>query len=220
MISFKRPFLSVIFASISAFSLLFVSCADSEADVISASATMVFDFADAESVPSSRLAVFFQVTNEVQRTERFSVSNAGSGYTWDVTNPGIFTGMNKNYAYALNLSAPDGEPIPVGEYTVRYYDAAGNDDTMQFTVNYDEGLLTATVENCKDFLKSSTENIAIYDEENELLFMGKEKKSWKTNSAILKEYRIAQTKRTCYVTPGNTIICILPAENLKETEEN
>ena len=199
---------------------LCASCADSEADVISATSTVVFDYDSADASPSVRLAVFLQVTNEVQRTDHFEVSNAASGYTWSVSNPGIFTGMNRSYAYSLNLNAPEGADIPKGDYSVTYYDAAGNEDSVRFSVNYDDALLSSTTETCKDYLKNPVENLAIYDDANELLFMGKEKRSWKNNAAILKDYRIAQTKRVCYVTPGNALICILPAESLKETEEN
>ena len=197
------------------FSLALFSCSESEADVVSASGTMVFDFKDTESAPSVRLAVFLQVTNEVQRTDNFTVSHEQSGYSWNVSNPKIFTGLNKNYAFSLNLNAPEGEAIPAGSYSVVYYDAAGNEDTMQFVVNYNSELLSADAENCRTFLENATENVAVYDETGELLFMGKAKNSWKTNEAILKDYRLAETKRICYVTPGNTIICMMPEEKLK-----
>ena len=197
-------------------SLAFFSCSDSEADVVSATGTVVFDFKDNESAPATRLAVFLQVTNEVPRTESFSVYNSESDYTWNVAKPGIFSGTNKNYAYSANLNAPSGESIPTGEYSVKYFDAAGNDDEAKFSVSYEKKLLTANAQNFKDFLTNPTENIAIYDDAGELLFMGKAKSAWKTNEAIQKDYKLADTKRICFVTSGNTVICMLPAEKLKE----
>ena len=195
--------------------LSFFSCSDSEADVVSATASAVFDFYDAENPPSQRLAVFFQVSNEVQRTESFVVSHADSGYSWNVAKPGIFTGMNKSYAYSVNLNAPEGESIPNGLYSVIYQDAAGNEDTITFSVRYKEELAHAKAENCRELLGTATENIALYNDVGELLFMGKAKNSWKTNEAVLKDYKLASTKRLCYVSPGNSVICMMPAENLK-----
>ena len=212
-----RAAFSVFCATILLFSV--ISCSDSETDVLSASATAVFDFEDSESHPKARLAVFFQLGNEAQRSESFTVSNEESGYSWIVSKPGIFTGMNKSYAYSINLSPPEGKEIPVGSYTVTYYDAAENSDEAKFSVNYNKGLLSATSENFREFLPNANENIAIYDDSGELLFMGKEKSSWKTNSGILKDYKLAFSKRLCYVTPGNTVICLMPTENLKETEK-
>ena len=197
------------------FSLLLFSCAESETDVVSASASTIFDFTDSENPPAQRLAVFLQVTNAVQRTESFSVSHAQTGYSWNVTKPEIFTGLNKSYAFSLNLNAPEGETIPTGEYAVTYYDATGGDDEIKFSVNYKKELLSVTAEKCRDFITNPTENIAIYDETGELLFMGKAKNNWKNNEAILKDYKLASTKRTCYVSPGNAVICLLPEEKLK-----
>lgn len=196
-------------------SLSFFSCADNEADVVQASGTMIFDFKDNESLPDVRLAVFLQVTNDVQRTESFTISHEKSGYFWNVSNPGIFTGMNKKYAFSLNLTAPEGSEIPKGTYRVKYFDAAGKDDEISFSVNYDEKLLKSNAQNFRDTLTNSNENLALYDDSGELLFMGKAKNTWKSNDAILKDYRVAKTKRLCYVTPGNAVICMMPEEKLQ-----
>ncbi|WP_407429303.1 hypothetical protein [Treponema sp.] len=195
-------------------SLAFFSCSDSETDVVTVTASTIFDYSDNENPPSARLAVFFQVTNEVQRTDSFVVSNEKSGYSWNVKNPGIFTGLNKNYTYSLNLSAPEGESIPVGSYSAVYYDAAGNEDSINFDVNYSLELLKSNALKCKDFLGKYNENIAVYDDSGELLFMGKAKASWKSNESILKDYKTAFSKRICYVTSGNSIICMMPEEKL------
>lgn len=200
---------------LTAFVFSFFSCSDSEADVVSASATTIFDYSDNESAPSARLAVFFQLANEAQRSESFTVSHAESGYSWIVSKPGVFTGMNKNYAYSINLKAPEGAELPVGPYSVTYYDAAGNEDKANFYVNYNKSLLTSNVENFKEFLTNPSENVAVYDDSGELLFMGKTKSAWKTNKDILRDYKLAETKRICYVTPGNMIICMMPSEKLK-----
>ena len=209
-------FIVCIIVSVFSFSLF--SCSDSEADVVSASGTAVFDYKDKESAPNLRLAVFFQVANEAQRTDSFTVSNEESGYTWEVTNPGIFTGLNREYAYSINLNPPEGKEIPVGTYSVVYYDAAESKDEAKFSVNYKKELVSSTVENFMEFLQNPNENIAVYDGSGELLYMGKAKSTWTNNYDILRDYKLAETKRICYVTPGNTVICLMPEEKLKESE--
>ncbi|MCR4823638.1 MAG: hypothetical protein K5873_12290 [Treponema sp.] len=200
------------------FSFFIFSCSDSEADVAIVTSSIIFDYYDNESLPSQRLAVFLQVTNDVQRTDSFTISHDKSGYSWNVVKPGIFRGMNKNYAYSANLSAPVGEYIPTGLYSVVYFDAAGSEDSVTFSVNYKEELKSSKASDCQQILGNSIENIAIYDDAEELLFMGKAKSNWKTNANILKDYKLASTKRICYVNPGNTVICMMPAENLREEE--
>ena len=211
---------SIFLCSFSVILALFtISCSETEADVVSTSVSTVFDFADKESNPSVRLAIFLQVTNEVQRTESFTVSHEESGYSWTVAKPGIFSGLNKNYAYSANLKAPEGAEIPTGLYSVTYTDAAGNQDEIKFSVNYKKELLTSNSETFREFLPNSNENIALYDDSGELLYMGKAKKTWTTNAAILKDYKLADTKRICYVSGGNSVVCMMPEEKLK-TEEN
>ena len=208
--------LSAFCAFLSVFTFSLFSCSDSVADIVSVSATTIFDFKDKESPPSARLAVFFQVSNEAQRSKSFTVSNEDSGYSWFVSNPGIFMGMNKNYTYSINLNPPPGKELPEGAYTVTYYDAAENSDDAKFYVNYKKELFTSNSENFREFLPNANENIAVYDESGELLYMGKSKSSWDSNYDILRDYKLADTKRICYVTPGNAIICLMPAEKLKE----
>lgn len=187
--------------------------------MVSATATAVFDFKDNENPPSVRLAVFFQLANEAQRTESFTVSNDETCYIWHVSKPGIFTGLNKNYAYSVNLNAPEGEALPSGAYKVIYHDAAGNEDEARFSVAYNKELLSSNTESFRQYLTNSNENIALYDDSGELLYMGKAKSSWKNNAAILKDYKLCDVKRVCYVTPGNSIVCMLPAEKMKEKYE-
>ena len=195
------------------------SCSDSQADVVFATANTVFDYKDADSNPSVRLAVFFQLNNEVQRTESFEVYNQESGYSWNVNHPGVFSSLNKNYAYALSLNAPEGESLPRGNYSVKYFDAAGNEDSTDFTVNYKKELLTSTAATCREILGQSTENLAIYDDKEQLLFMGSAKNSWKDNAAILKDYKSACWKRQCFIASSTSVICMMPMEALQESED-
>ena len=209
----RRLIICLIF---SALFFSFFSCSDTEADVSSAFGTAVFDFKDNESAPELRLAVFLQLSSEAQRTDSFTVSNEESGYSWEVSNPGIFNGINREYAYSINLNPPHDGEIPQGSYSVTYYDAAEGKDEARFSVNYKKELVTSTAQTFLEFLQNPNENIAIYDSSGELLFMGKAKPAWKENGEILRDYKLAESKRICYVTPGNAVICLMPEEKLRE----
>lgn len=213
---FKKPLVKFAFTGL-LFSLIlsFSACSESEPDVVSVTSSIVFDYADSENPPEQRLAVFFQVSSAVQRTEAFDVTHEDSGYSWHVSKPGIFTGMNRSYAYSASLNPPAGGEIPLGLYSVIYTDAAGKEDSLTFTLNYKKELLSAKSGNCREYLTSPSENISIFSDSGELLFMGKAKSSWKSNEDILKDYKLAETKRICYVNPGNSIICMMPEEKLK-----
>lgn len=208
-----RPLSAIIVPSLF---FLFFSCADGASGALSATGTVVFDFKDAESAPVQRLAVFVQLDGDVRRCGGLTVSNAGSGLSWAVSKPEIFTGQNRGYACSLNLGAPYDEPIPDGKYAVMYTDASGDEDIVDFSVAYDKALLSSTSGTCRDFVPEASENVAIYDGAGVLLFMGRPRASWGTSEDVLRDYKLAQTKRVCYLGSENTVICLMPPESLRD----
>ncbi|MBQ0051003.1 MAG: hypothetical protein KBT11_02940 [Treponema sp.] len=212
--NFGFSLLSAVFALV--FSFLLYSCADSEADVVFSAGTVIFDFADEETVANTRLAVYVQTSSEVQRADYFTAENEDSGWIWTVHSPEMFSVDSKQYAFASNLRSPQGESIPQGKYNVVYYDAAGKSDEMAFEVKYNKDLLKVKSEKSPELVPNKTEYLAIYDNQDELLFMGKRKNNWRDNAAILKDYKIGHKIRVCYANPSNTVVCLMPAQLLKE----
>lgn len=191
---------------------LFFSCAVDDAEISNASTSLILEYSDEKNPPSVRLAVFVQTKNAVQRTDSFSAENLDSGYVWNVSSPKMFETNGNQYAYSTALKAPDGENIPKGSYKIVYYDAAGNSSEFIVQLNYDDSLLEKKSSEIQDVIPSKVENLAVYDDMNELIYFGKRKSNWTSNRAIQNEYKVASSSRVCFSTPSNSVICFMPEE--------
>lgn len=196
--------------------LSFLSCAVDDAEISSASESLILDYENEEKIPDVRLAVFIQTKNAVQRTESFSVENLDSGYVWKVNSPEMFESGDRQFAYCTDLKAPEGENIPKGSYKIVYSDAAGNSSEYIVPLNYDDTLFEKKSSEIAEKIPGKIENLAVYDEMGELVYFGKRKNEWTSVSSIRNELKIASSMRVCYSTPSNSVICLMPEEFFKK----
>ena len=105
--------------------------------------------------------------------------------------------------------------IPAGEYVLTYFDMAGDEDEISFYVDYPENILNLKSEDFPDGLDYSEKKSAVYTKDGVLLYYGKEKKEWKNRNAILADYKNAGFIRTCYTLKNDSVICLMPPENLE-----
>ena len=196
---------------------LFFSCANSDPDIVSVTGTVVFDFADEESAPATRLAFFMQTSSDVQRADSIEAVHRETGMRWQVAEPRLISGADKKWAGYTNLQPAFGGEILTGGYDCFYCDAAGNEVNSRFSVSYPAALLTATASTAQDCMTGTvTEYIALYSESGDLMFFAKRRNSWRSNTDIASDYRNAFTMRRCLVGTNNGVICLLPREWLKE----
>lgn len=207
----NRCFFLEVCAGICLIFLLF-SCAGDTAEISNATESLILEYSNSESFPESRLAVFIQPDNAVQRTEDFSVENLEHGYVWNVNSPEIFEASGKQFAYCAELRPPDGEHFPKGNYRIVYNDAAGNSSEVIVQLDYDENILRKKSSEIAGFISEKVENIALYDEMNELIYFGRRKNGWNSKSDMLKEYKNAFSMRICYSSPSNSLVCFMPEE--------
>ena len=207
-------YFSFLLVLITAFS--FFSCADAEPELILATSSVVFDYADDAGLPQTRLAVFVQMDSEVQRAERLEMENRDTGYNWRVSAPRLFTNGDKKWACYTNLQPPAHVDLPAGVYDFRYIDAAGEEATSSFIVSYPSALLKTKSDEAAAFLSSIAENLALYDKNNVLVYFGKPRSNWTSNAAILRDFNAAVTKRRCLSSDNNRVVCMMPEESLFE----
>ncbi len=195
-----------------------ISCADSTPELILATGAAVFDYSDENSLPQLRLAVFVQMDSEVQRADSLEMESRESGYNWRVSSPRLFKNGEKKWACYTNLQPPVNEPLPAGIYDFRYNDAAGEVASSSFIVAYPKALLTAKAGDVPNLVTGATEDIALYDKNNVLIFLGKKRSNWTNNAAILRDFNGAVTKRICLSADSNRLVCLMPEELLFEAE--
>ncbi|MBQ7158373.1 MAG: hypothetical protein IJS09_02965 [Treponema sp.] len=197
----------------------FFSCSDANPQLILASGSMVFDYADENSLPQTRMAVFVQMESAVQRADSLEMESRDTGYHWRVSSPKLFQNGEKKWACYTNIQPPAKETIPAGVYDFRYIDATGEEAISSFIVAYPKNLLETKAGDVQKLLPSVTENLALYDKNNVLIFFGKTRSNWISNASILRDYPNAITKRRCLSADNNRVVCLMPEESMFEKQK-
>mgnify|MGYP003521312056 FL=1 len=196
------------------FSVLFFSCSQDSAQIASAESSLIFDYS--ENPPDMRLAVFVNSESDVRLASKIKIVNKDSGLEWNCGELVKFEDKNKNsWTGCANIVAAFGMKIPAGEYVLTYFDMAGDEDEISFYVDYPENILNLKSEDFPDGLDYSEKKSAVYTKDGVLLYYGKEKKEWKNRNAILADYKNAGFIRTCYTLKNDSVICLMPPENLE-----
>lgn len=204
---------------IPAFCILFFSCSSSdETSIAATNASLVFDYSQ-NKTPDVYLSVFVQTENEAQRADSLKISDRQNNLSWTVTKPVLVSNDKKKWAGYPLLRAADGKKIENGEYEILYTDAAGNEASSVFSVDYDSALLETEFELVRNVVSSALSQIMIiYDKNMNMLFYGTAKKSWKNNSLIIRDYSRAVFKRTVLTSVTGNLVFKSPLENLVETK--
>jgi hypothetical protein len=217
----RRQFQKLFFIIASAAACFFLSCAESTPELSSVTGTAVFDFPDNNSVPSVRLSLFVSTASDARRVQKITATCLKSGYQWIIDNPRVISSDGKQWAGYTNIEPRAGETLMTGKYSILYTDAAGRETDMYFTVSYPESLLTAKTDTIRTCISSPLEDTsALYDAAGQLLYFGKPKDAWQFADKVLFDYPDALVRRSCLSTPDLSIICLLPPENLKQTEND
>lgn len=204
---------------ISVFCVLFFSCsASDETSIAATNASLVFDYSQ-NKTPDVYLSVFVQVENEAQRADSLKIEDKKNNLSWTVTRPVLIANDKKNWAGYPFIKPADEKKIENGEYEILYTDAAGNEASSTFSVNYDYALLETEFERVRNVVSSALSEITIiYDKNMNMLFYGTAKKSWKTNALIIREYSRAVFKRKVLTSVTGNLVFKSPLENLVEND--
>ena len=209
------------FASVLTFfvSLFFFACSSSDANILSVMGTVVFEYADTNSAPTSRLSVFVQTENEAQRAESLKITNRKNRYTWYVSSPILIGSSSRQWVGYSFLEIPPETVIPSGTYDVEYTDSAGSEATATFSISYKQELLSSPCTEIRNIVKGIlTENTILYDDNMNMLYYGKKKSTWKSNKNILRDYNKAVYMRYSLGTPSNSLLFLYPLEDITDKE--
>lgn len=214
----KLTFLFLIFP------LLFASCSNESAEVVSASASVVFDYKTASSMPQVRFSVFARVENDVRSAKSITARNASSGLEWHCDNPQFLNVSQDEQWVGYSCFLPqESRAIPRGEYEFTCLDKDGETETSSsFLIDYPEELLSATSSQVLSSINYKYETmIAVYSNEGDLLYFGKAKEKWKGDPDIILDFKNAVSKRVCYsFNKGSAVMCFMPPVDLGNTSFN
>lgn len=197
------------------FSVLFFSCSQDSVQIASAESSVIFDYS--QNPPDMRLSVFVNSESDVRLASKIKIVNKNSGLEWNCDELVKFEDKNKNsWTGCANIVAAFGMKIPAGEYVLTYFDMAGDEDEILFSIDYPENVLTLKSEDFPDGFDYSEKKSAIYTKDGVLLYYGEEKKEWENRNTVLVDYKDAGFIRTCYTLKNDSVICLMPPENLEQ----
>ena len=192
-------------------SLLFFSCSSSAPDVKAVRAVSIFDYADGDSYPRMRLAVFTEAGSDVRRAESIRIVSKETGWEWKADDVEIFSSDAKMWAGYTNFVSPGDRAIPQGAYTLFYTDALGHDAESSFSVFYPSSLVRTRAGEAKAPLgREVRERIAVYDEEDVLIYFDARKSEWKSDDDVWREMENASRMRLCFSNADKSVLCFMP----------
>jgi len=211
----KSIFSITIFLSL--FSVLFFSCSENLPEVHSVDYSLIFEYENETSLPKARLSVFVETLSEVRRAEELVLISEEADYYWETEDIVMLDTPKKKWAGHTNFVLPAPEQMPTGRYTVTFIDAAGEEVEAGLNLSYDKKLYSLKANQVDEYMSNhgNLKKVAIYDELNTLIYYGEETSELKDNNRIRNQYRSAAYKNIIWCRYDNTVICILPKENLK-----
>lgn len=206
-----------LFLLIVSYSLL--SCSDSVPKINSVNQSVIMDFSDEQSPAVVSLSVFIQSDSEVRKIDSLTLTNVNSSLSWTSRTIELLQGKNnKFWAGYSNFKAVQGTFFPQGRYTVLIEDKAGNESESSFILNIPEEIKKGELKSIRAYLSGNSvqflKNIAIYDGENNLLFLGEENENFSTDEQFIKKYPEGVKKRPVYLINGGTVTILFPSEDI------
>lgn len=206
-----------LFLLIVSYSLL--SCSDSVPKINSVNQSVIMDFSDEQSPAVVSLSVFIQSDSEVRKIDSLTLTNVNSSLSWTSRTIELLQGKNnKFWAGYSNFKAVQGTFFPQGRYTVLIEDKAGNESESSFILNIPEEIKKGDLKSIRAYLSGNSvqflKNIAIYDGENNLLFLGEENENFSTDEQFIKKYPEGVKKRPVYLVNGGTVTILFPSEDI------
>lgn len=211
--------LKISFFSILAI-LLFVSCQQTLPELTQSNYSVIFDYKDEESLPTSRLSVFVESSSDVRRYNHIQVSSKESDLTWNIDEISRITSNGIQWAGNTNLVVPENQVIPQGIYELIYFNADDKSDKEYIDVSYDPKIYSLNYKELIEYMKNkpSVSEIIIYDAEGKVLYYGNKLSEFSNVRGIWNAYSNAVTYQDILCLPGRYTICILPEKKVQLEE--
>lgn len=193
--------------------LLFISCANDNPETSSVDHKVIYDFRDSESLPELKLSVFVAVENKVQKSASMKLIHEDSGLEWNCRSLSLnkYESNEMKWVGNTNFVPEKNRLFPEGNYRVIYEDLAERECDLTFTLNYPEHIAKVLSEEIPAaFNTPSAKKIAVYSNEDILLYFGEEPANWNSNDDIIMNYKNAWCTRVCYTLNRGTVYCLMP----------
>ncbi len=207
--------------------LLFSSCADTTPSILSVNAFVVYEYKDTKSKPIERLSVFVQPATEAERFKEMTVESLETGYIWKIQDAQIMSTGKRSFVGNSSLLPYWDEKIPTGDYRVVYTDCASRQAERVFTIREKKSLTDNPISslNYNDVLSKKQakdfvfDRVVLYDENNEIIYYGGNKRDFNKIEQIRSKYPDARKMCTARITSDSMYAIVFAPVELPEYKE-
>ena len=211
------PKISKIFLIFSFCVLLFsfIGCSQNLPEIYQTQYSVVFTYDDYTSKPNARLSIFVETGSDPRRCERMEITSYSSDYTWNTKQIEKIATIDRKWAGNVNFIVPENEKIPKGKYDIKYVSADESEKVNHITVTYDQTYYDSVATEVPSLMRyKGVENIAIFDTNRTLLYLGEKTEELTTKGDIFNTYNDAVYYQDVWFSNDNSVICILPENKL------
>ena len=191
-----------------------VACSQVVPDIVQADYSVVFDYKDAENLPSSRLCVFVASESDVRRYSAIRLVSKETGLIWETGDILKLQESDRQWSGNANFVPPEKEVIPSGVYEVTFINADEEEDSLEFKVKYNEAYYETLSVDVPELMKKQNgiNKIAIYDADGKMLYFGNRNADLLSVRGIWNNYREAEICQDIWCSADLSVMCIMPEE--------
>ena len=192
------------------------SCTNNAPDLNSARLSVIFDYADMESLPAARLGVFVEAASNPHRFGTITVSTKKSDISWEVNDLLFAQNEDQKYLGAVNLVMPQDLKFPTGEYDITFVQLDEEQVEVKVPLFYDKTLYETKGSEAARVMSRSMASrmLKIFDENKKVIYYGPWTNEFTDARSIWNVYREAREYQETWVSGGGTVICNLPVEKV------
>ena len=215
MNSFPKFFKLFLVSSFSVLLLSFIGCSQNLPEIYQTQYSVVFTYKDETSKPDARLSIFVETGSDPRRCERMEITSNSSNYTWNTKKIEKFATIDRKWAGNVNFIVPENEKIPTGKYDIKYVSADESEKVNHIIVTYDQVYYDSVASDVPSLMRyKGVQNIAIFDNNRALLYLGEKTEELSTKGDIFNTYNEAVYYQDVWFSNDNSVICILPENKL------
>ena len=203
-------------------SLFMLSCAQNSADIKQSEITVVFEYPDEENFPSARLCAFVESESDSRRSGLIQVSTQKEGFVWNSDTLVRIKNGDRFWTGYTNFVMQKNEPFPLDSYRILLQNADEQeaDEVLQVEYNTSFYKLNAAQAEKHMLETGAAKKLAVYDENNVLLYYGDFKETLSSSRKIWNVYPKANYYNVIWQTMDASVICILPKQLVVPDENN
>ena len=193
----------------------FIGCSQNLPEIYQTEYSVVFSYKDEVSNPTARLSIFVETGSDPRRCERMEIISHDANYKWNTKRITKIATVDRKWAGNVNFIVPDKERIPCGKYDVKYISADENENITHIDITYNDAFYDSVAKDVPSLMEfNGEENIAIYDNNRALLYLGEKTEELSTKGDIFNTYNEAVYYQDVWFSNDNSVICILPENKL------